>query len=306
MGKVVDGWEEALLKMTPGSHWKLTVPPAIGYGATGSPPLIGPDATLIFELELLSFVRGRPFRQGDPSKQKRGEAGLIYEPIIEGTGPAPNADDALDLRFALWNSEGRLIECTETSARHYYGRAADMPIRLMELAPQILKLGARYRFEAPASLCDKMRWFGKPYLPAGSTTVWEIELAAIRPLTFTKPDPTKQITTASGLKYEILKQGSGAKPKITETATVVYSGYFTDGRLTDSSLLRDWTMKLQLKSGRGGVMKGWLEGLQLMQDGSIYRFEVPAELAYGAAGKPPKIPPNTPLIFEIELVKVGN
>ncbi len=303
IGAVIEGWNEALQMMTPGAHWKLTIPPNIAYGASGDPPGIAPNETLIFELELFAFEPGPRLRPGDPTKQKKSESGLIYEPIIEGHGEPPKPDDALDLRFAIWNTEGRLIEATEISQRHYCGRAANMPIRLMQIAPQLLTLGARYRFEVPAALCERLRWFGQPYLPPGSTTIWEIELAGIRPITFTKPDPAKQTKTASGLKYEILKEGSGVQPKVTNSVTVVYTGFFEDGTLLDSSLLREWTATFAL---RGSLMKGWIEGLQLMKEGSCFRFEIPSDLAYGPKGKSPRVPPNTPLIFDIELVKVGS
>ncbi len=110
------------------------------------------------------------------------------------------------------------------------------------------------------------------------------------------------ITTASGLQYEVLKAGSGAKPKATDTVTVNYRGTLIDGTEFDSSYKRGQPATFPLN----GVIKGWTEGVQLMSIGSKYRFVLPANLAYGAQGAGPKIGPNSTLVFEVELLGIGN
>ena len=110
------------------------------------------------------------------------------------------------------------------------------------------------------------------------------------------------ITTASGLQYEVLKAGSGAKPKATDTVTVNYRGTLIDGTEFDSSYKRGQPATFPLN----GVIKGWTEGVQLMSVGSKYRFVLPANLAYGAQGAGPKIGPNSTLVFEVELLGIGN
>lgn len=307
IGDVIEGWDEALQHMTPGAHWKLVIPSALGYGERGNPPDIKPGATLIFELELLSFEKGPPlppFHPANPEKQRTTESGLKIETLVEGTGDAPKPDDIVELKFAIWTTQGRLLECTEKSKQHFRGRAAELPFRVLQLSTQYLKIGGRSRFEAPAELCLRLPWYGATFLPVGSPTVWELELVkTIAPPVFTPPDPSKQQTTASGLKYEVLKEGTGAQAKAGDKVTVVYSGFFTDGRLLDSSKTSTGTAEFELKTGRGGVIAGWVEGVALMKEGATYRFEIPGALAYGPAGRPPKVPPNTTLIFEIELLK---
>ncbi len=313
VSQVVDGWIEALGMMTPGAHWKLTVPPQLGYGDQGNPPRIKPGATLTFEIELLSFTKGPelpPFHPANADKQKKLESGLTYEPLIEGNGVAPKPDDIVELRFAIWTASGRMLECTENSKHTFRSKAAAMPFRVLQLAPQLLTVGARYRFEVPAELAPKLPWYGAPYLPVGSPTIWEVELAGCKaplpPPVFVKPDPTKQVATASGLKYEMVKEGSGKQPKVNDNVTVIYSGWLTDGMLFDSSRNGAGEATFQLKRGPGGVIDGWVEGLALMKEGAIYRFEIPGALGYGARGNPRgKIPANATLVFEIELLKVG-
>lgn len=305
IGEVVEGWNEALQLMTPGAHWKLVIPPGLGYGERGSPPRIRGNATLIFELELLAFEKGPdlpPFHPGDPAKQKTAESGLVYEPLVEGDGAAPKQDDHLELRFAIFTPKGRLLECTEKSQQVFRGKAAELPFRVLQLAPQYLKVGSRYRFEVPAEMAPRLPWYGSSFLPAGSMTVWEIELAAIKvPPAFTKPDPAKQVATASGLKYEVLKEGAGKQARVNDKVKVAYSGWLLDGTLFDSSKLREGTIEFDLTPG--GLIQGWIEGVALMKEGATYRFEIPGDLAYGARGRG-KIPPNATLVFEIELVKV--
>jgi FKBP-type peptidyl-prolyl cis-trans isomerase len=107
-------------------------------------------------------------------------------------------------------------------------------------------------------------------------------------------------TTASGLKYEVITEGTGAKPKATDTVVVHYRGTFPDGKEFDSSYKRMEPISFPLN----GVIAGWTEGLQLMSVGSKYKFTIPPELAYGKRGAGNVIPPNATLIFEVELIDI--
>jgi FKBP-type peptidyl-prolyl cis-trans isomerase len=106
-------------------------------------------------------------------------------------------------------------------------------------------------------------------------------------------------TTASGLQYEVEKQGTGPKPKATDTVKVNYLGTKIDGKKFDSSSDRGQPATFPLN----GVIKGWSEGLQLMPVGSKYKLFVPANLAYGE-NAPGPIGPNATLIFEVELLGI--
>jgi FKBP-type peptidyl-prolyl cis-trans isomerase FkpA len=106
-------------------------------------------------------------------------------------------------------------------------------------------------------------------------------------------------TTASGLQYMVEKEGTGAKPKATDTVKVNYLGTKIDGTKFDSSYDRNQPATFPLN----GVIKGWTEGMQLMSVGSKYKFFIPADLAYGENGPGP-IGPNATLIFEVELLDI--
>ena len=105
-------------------------------------------------------------------------------------------------------------------------------------------------------------------------------------------------TTASGLQYKMLKDGTGAQPKEADTVTVNYRGTLIDGTEFDSSYKRGEPASFPLNA----VIKGWTEGLQLMKVGSKYQFFIPSKLAYGERGAGADIGPNSTLIFDVELM----
>ena len=109
----------------------------------------------------------------------------------------------------------------------------------------------------------------------------------------------KMITTESGLQYEVMTMGTGEKPEATDKVEVHYHGTLLDGTVFDSSVDRGKTIKFGLNQ----VIKGWTEGLQLMPIGSKFKFTIIPELAYGDRDMG-SIPPNSTLIFEVELFDI--
>lgn len=110
------------------------------------------------------------------------------------------------------------------------------------------------------------------------------------------------ITLPSGLQYIVIRQGTGATPKTTDTVTVHYTGSLINGVVFDSSVERGAPAKFTV----GGVIPGWTEALQLMPVGSRWKLFVPAELGYGNYSPPgSNIPPGSTLIFDVELLSVG-
>ena len=109
------------------------------------------------------------------------------------------------------------------------------------------------------------------------------------------------VVTESGLQYRVIAEGTGVQPTIEDTVVVLYTGKTIDGKVFDSTDLRNGqpaTFPLR------GNIQGFAEGVQLMKEGSKYEFLLPSELAYGERGAGPEIKPNSALFFEVELVKV--
>lgn len=106
-------------------------------------------------------------------------------------------------------------------------------------------------------------------------------------------------TTASGLQYKIISEGKGAKPLASDMVEVHYAGTLTDGTEFDSSYKRNAPATFPVS----GVIKGWTEALQLMNEGSKWKLFIPADLAYGSMDRP-GIPANSVLVFDVELLKV--
>lgn len=121
--------------------------------------------------------------------------------------------------------------------------------------------------------------------------------------TFLKANAEKEgvITLPSGLQYKILQEGNGPKPKESDQVTTHYHGTLINGTVFDSSVQRGQPASFPVN----GVIKGWIEALQLMPTGSKWQLYVPSDLAYGTRGASDDIGPNTTLIFDVELISIN-
>ncbi len=221
------------------------------------------------------------------------DSGLITVKLADGAGNVrPGDDDLVKVRYSIWNAEGKLIDSVPAD------RAAVMSVSRMmpgwkETVEKML-VGEERRSWIPASL-------GGGKIPAGSSYVVDTELVDIIHGPKTPEDvaaaPEEAERSRSGLAWTVLKEGTGKRhPSRRSVVRVNYSGWTTDGRMFDSTVLHGQPSEFPVDK----VIAGWTEGLQLMTEGEVRRFWIPAKLAY--ANDPSK--PQGMLVFDIELVSI--
>ena len=154
---------------------------------------------------------------------------------------------------------------------------------------EMMKVMQEYQAELQSAMTDRAKTLSEKNQKAGDT--------------FLAANKKKQgvVTTKSGLQYQVLKQGKGERPKQDDTVVAHYVGTLLDGTEFDSSIKRGEPASFPLNR----VIKGWTEALQLMPVGSKWRLYIPSELAYGENGTGDVIEPNSTLVFEVELLGIG-
>ncbi|MGF1505210.1 MAG: FKBP-type peptidyl-prolyl cis-trans isomerase [Anaerolineae bacterium] len=141
-------------------------------------------------------------------------------------------------------------------------------------------------------------------IPPDETLTFEVELLAINPIVEVDvPEDAELVETDSGLQVYITQEGDGPVPEQGDTVQVHYRGTLPDGTEFDNSYDRGQPVSFEL--GAGQVIAGWDEGIALLPVGSTAILVIPPELGYGINGQPPTIPPNSTLVFEVELVGIG-
>lgn len=231
-----------------------------------------------------------------PADAQKTASGLQYKVLEPGKGTAkPTADDFVTVHYTGWTAEGRMFDSS-------YARnaASTFPIgRVIKgwgEGVQLMTTGEKRRLWIPAELA----YAGQSGRPQGML-VFDVELIDILPSpTVPPPDvaavPGDAQRTASGLAYKVLRPSAsgGSRPGKGSRVTVHYSGWTTDGKLFDSSLVRGQPATFALTD----VIEGWTEGLQLMTPGERTRFWIPERLAYKGQSNGPK----GMLVFDVELI----
>ncbi len=198
------------------------------------------------------------------------------------------------------------LESDQSKASYSIGRQIGKSLKGQEIDADIaaLKLGLEHEMAGTASPIDEEKLMNamqavQQAAAERKSKVAEENSAAAK--TFLDENGKKPgiKTTASGLQYEVITEGTGETPTDKSTVKVHYKGTLPDGKEFDSSYKRDRPAEFPLNA----VIKGWTEGLQLMKVGSKYKLFVPPELGYGPRGTP-DIPGNSALIFEVELLEI--
>lgn len=243
-----------------------------------------------------------------PENAERSESGLAWTVLQKGTGDAhPTQYDVVTVNYTGWTTEGRMFDSSTKR-----GKPAEFPLNRVikgwTEGVQLMVAGEKRRFWIPGTLAygeaktdDPHAGFGPPR----GTLVFDVELISFKESPKPPPVP-KDVAkipknakkTKSGLASRVLKKGTGTEhPAATSTVTVHYSGWTTDGKMFDSSIVRGSPATFALNQ----VIPGWTEGVQLMVVGEQRRLWIPENLAY--AGRPGR--PAGMLVFDVELLQIA-
>ena len=250
-----------------------------------------------------SSIPAPPDVGAPPDDAKKTVSGLASKVLTPGTGKDhPGPTDKVKVNYTGWTKTGQMFDSSVV-------RGEPVTFPLNGVIPgwtegvQLMVVGEKRRLWIPATLAygDHPR---RPGAPAGDL-VFDIELLDLVPSPKPPPVPedvkavpAKAKKTASGLAYRVLTPGTGTDhPTATSNVMVNYSGWTTDGKMFDSSVVRGQPARFRLD----GVIKGWTEGLQLMTKGEKARFWIPGSLAYGDTPTRPGAPAGM-LVFDIELL----
>ena len=230
------------------------------------------------------------------------ESGLKYIDNVLGTGDLPKAGDKVKVHYT-----GTLEDGTKFDSSHDRNKPFEFSLGLGQVIKgwdegiATMKPGGKRKLIIPSELGYGERGSGK-LIPSGATLIFDVELLEII-VAFVDTDfllPGREDNTESGLRMIIHKEGNGEKPRAGQTVSVHYTGLLETGKKFDSSHDRGRPFKFPL--GQGRVIKGWDEAIALMSKGEKRTLVIPPELGYGSQDKG-RIPPNSTLIFEVELVE---
>ncbi len=227
-----------------------------------------------------------------PANAIRTASGLATRVLAPGNGTVhPSNDDTVTVHYSGWKTDGTLFDSSVTRGKPASFRVNGVIAGFGE-GLQLMAPGEKRRLWIPEQLAYKGAREPKGML------VFDVELIAIptHAPDDVKAPPADAKKTASGLVYKVLTPGTGGRhPKPAAEVTVHYTGWTTDGKMFDSSVVRGTPATFALD----GVIPGWGEGLQLMVEGEKTRFWIPESLAYKGKSAPYGL-----LVFDVELIKI--
>ncbi len=229
-----------------------------------------------------------------PASAAKSTSGLASRVITPGTGKTrPAKSDLVTVHYTGWTTDGKMFDSSKTQ-----GKTVTFPLDRVIAGwtegVQLMVVGETRRLWIPESLAYQGKRDPKGML------VFDVELASFTSPPSTPADvkaaPADAKKTASGLAYKVLRAGTGARhPSTASSVEVHYSGWTTDGKMFDSSVMRGESITFPLD----GVIAGWTEGVQLMVEGEKARFWIPEALAYKGQSDPRGM-----LVFDVELIRI--
>ncbi|NVO03322.1 MAG: FKBP-type peptidyl-prolyl cis-trans isomerase [Bacteroidetes bacterium] len=234
-------------------------------------------------------------------------SGLKYIMVSSGKGKQVKAGMKIGVHYTGFFTDGKIFDSSVSRGEPIsFNVGTGRVIKGWDEGLQLLKVGDKARLIIPYQLAYGEK--GRGPIPAKATLIFDVEVMSAEdapiPVTPVPYDVKGKdtLTTASGLQYIKINEGTGPQAIKGKTVSVHYTGYLLDGKIFDSSISRGEPISFELGAGR--VIKGWDEGIALLKVGGKARLIIPYQLAYGEAGMSGAIPPKATLIFDVELVGV--
>jgi peptidylprolyl isomerase len=302
-GQVIAGWDEGIALLKAGEKAKFVIPPQLGYGdrAVGTIPA---GSTLIFEVELLDVSKAVKIWDAKGKDTLTTASGLQYIIMSKGSGKKVEIGNRVKVHYSGFFTNGDKFDSSVDR-----DQPIEITLGMRQVIPgweegiALLSVGDKAKLIIPYNLA-----YGEsgrpPVIPPKSTLVFDVEI--VDAVEVQRPTPfvvegLDTLQTESGLKYIMVKQTSGKRALAGNKISVHYTGFFESGEIFDSSIERG--QPLEFEVGKGMVIPGWDEGLQLLHVGEKARLIIPWQLGYGENGYGP-IPAKATLIFDVELIDV--
>lgn len=301
-GALIEGFSRGLIGMQAGGKRRIEIPSALGYGTRGSPPKIPADADLIFEVEVLSFINQRELSTEWISEETR-DNGLVIRIVKEGD---PDAEPLPDGSVVTLHTLGVLEDGTRFDSSFEQGAPVKLPMEfaiegwrkgLVGMMP-----GETRQIVVPPALA-----FGEegqpPVVPPNATLTFEIELVSWElPYEFATEFVGEPSELEEGITIRDVVIGAGPEATTGQQAYVYMMAKLPDGEVVVNTFDTDALQPIPL-DGQPPV-PGLRKAIVGMKVGGVRRVELSPEQGFGEAGNPPSVPPNSSLVFEVELAAV--
>lgn len=341
---VIPGWTEAIPLLQKGGKGTFIIPSSLAYGERGAGADIAPNTVLIFDVELLDHYKpeDKAKRQAEKDQAiiiehltknglaaQKTESGLHYIIEREGNGASPTGEDVVKVHY-----KGSLMDGKVFDSSYERGEPITFPLNRVipgwQEAVPLLKEGGKGIFLIPSAIAYGERGAGQN-IPPNSVLRFEVELLKVMSeadMQAMQAEQEKQAKekagqqasldeeiirkyiadnnikaerTAEGVYYIVERPGTNPKPTLDSKVTVHYKGTLLNGKVFDSSYDRGQPATFPLK----GVVPGWQIGIPQFGKGGKGKLIIPSGLAYGTRGAGGDIPPNSVLIFEVEVIEVN-
>ena len=303
-GQVIKGWDEGIAMLKAGEKARFIIPAHLGYGerAMGKIPA---NSTLIFDVELLDVIKGAGQYNVKGLDTLSTASGLRYIIVKKGEGKKVQTGMKVKVHYSGFFTNGDKFDSSVDR-----GQPIEITLGMRQVIQgweeglALLNVGDKARLIIPYNLA-----YGEagrpPVIPPKSTLIFDVEMVDAHEVVRPKPfdvNGLDTLKTASGLRYIMVKNTNEKKAIAGSKVSVHYTGFFESGEIFDSSIERN--QPLEFEVGKGMVIPGWDEGLQLLKKGEKARLIIPWQLGYGEQGYGP-IPAKATLIFDVEMMDVN-